>query len=106
VTARKWGVPVIVCGPHYEKVVYPNDRMANVRAECCGLPDAIARKEGCEAARDRMMECAGPGRVPCPSANDAMRRGPWYVSEHTVRHCDDAAACPLQATLPRATVAR
>lgn len=101
-TAKKWGVPVIVCGPHYEPVVYPNDRIANVRVECCGLPDDVARKEGCEAYRDRMLECSGPEQEGC-WYNDAPAGNCWLTADQ-VRDCDYAEACPLVATLPRAKV--
>lgn len=103
-TAKQWGEPVIVCGPHYEKVIYPNDRIANVRVDCCGLPDDVARKEGCEAYRDRMEPCDGLGFGAATCAYNESSIGRVWVNKDHVRDCE-ADECPLKLSLPKARAA-
>lgn len=101
-TARKWGQPVIICGPHYEKIVYPNDRIANARAECCGLDARDANREGCEARRERMEPCKGPAGEPVCSYWTDGSAGIAWVTESLVRDCEVGERCPLAATLKEA----
>lgn len=98
-TKKKWGVPVIVCGPHYEPVVYPHDRIANVRAECCGLSAYDAAREGCEAYRDRLAPCMGPDDAGCYWDEEGYPSTEHWLSEQAARDCNDER-CPLKATLP------